>query len=106
MTYDDHERVDASYGEDGRLERRTRVVYDERGERVLREEDQDGDGLVDWRKVYDYDESGRRTTMTRDSDGDGFADQVWKYVYEGDSAVVVREDKLEAHFDREFCDAP
>lgn len=101
-TFDGHVRVETSYGEGGRVTRVIRTEYDERGERILREEDREGDGDVDWRKVYEYDESGRRRSETRDRDGDGDADQVWTYTYDG--AIVVREDKLEARPDHEFCD--
>ena len=52
------------------------------GERVLKYEDDNADGLANWRKRYVYDaETGARLYEERDRDADGWIDQRWTYTH-------------------------
>jgi YD repeat-containing protein len=102
-TFDGHERIEKTYDDQGELASVTRTVYDDHGDRTLREIDQDGDGTVDWRKVYEYGSDGLRTSESRDRDADEVPDQVWHYTY--DDGILTREDALEAPDGTELCDA-
>jgi len=58
------------------------------GQRVLKQEDYDADGLVDWQKRYVYRADGRRIYEERDRAVDGIADQRWEYLYDEQGRLI------------------
>lgn len=95
-------RTEARFDELGELAHGALTLFDARGERLLREEDRDGDGVVDWRKAFEVDAAGRRVAELRDADGDGLADRRWRYTWT--AGQLTREDGLVARDGAELCD--
>ncbi len=75
--------------EDGDVspEQITHLFLNEAGERVLKQEDMGGDGVVDWQKRYVYRQDGKRAWEERDRSVDGVPDQRSDYTYDAEGRV-------------------
>ncbi|MBN2800277.1 MAG: hypothetical protein JXX28_14145 [Deltaproteobacteria bacterium] len=67
-------------------------TYADDGQLLLAEEDNDGDGVLDWWERYTYDEEGRTILHEVDEDGDGAPDQVEQWVYDEDGTLVLESE--------------
>ncbi len=60
----------------------------EDGQRVLKQEDYDGDGQVDWQRRYIHRPDGKRIIAERDMNVDGVPDQRWDGLYDEEGRLT------------------